>query len=44
MIDTARKHGVYPLDPEMVKRYKTHNYITKFWRVKLMGGINEKKY
>jgi uroporphyrinogen decarboxylase len=30
MIDTARKHGVYPLDPEMVKRYKTHNYITKF--------------
>ena len=30
MIDAARKHGVYPLDPEMVKRYKTHNYITKF--------------
>ncbi len=30
MIDAARKHGVYPLDLEMVKRYKTHNYITKF--------------
>lgn len=30
MIKTARKHGVYPLDPEMVKRYKTHNYIAKF--------------
>jgi uroporphyrinogen decarboxylase len=30
MIETARKHGVYPLDPEMVRRYKTHNYITKF--------------
>lgn len=30
MIETARKHGVYPLDPEMVRRYKTHKYITKF--------------
>ena len=30
MIDTARKYGVYPLDPEMVRKYKTHNYISKF--------------
>lgn len=30
MIDTAKKHGVYPLDPEMVRKYKTHNYISKF--------------
>ena len=30
MIDTAREHGVYPLDPEMVRRYKSYNYIAKF--------------
>ncbi|MFQ6066579.1 MAG: uroporphyrinogen decarboxylase family protein, partial [bacterium] len=30
MIDTVRKYGVYPLDAGMIKRYKTHKYITKF--------------
>jgi uroporphyrinogen decarboxylase len=29
MVDAARMHGVYPLDPNMVDAYRTRNYIAQ---------------
>lgn len=30
MIQTAKRFGVYPLDPKMVQEYKNNNYIARF--------------
>lgn len=29
MVEAARKHGRYPIDPELVSRYRNRNYIAK---------------
>lgn len=31
MVEATRKYGVYPIDEDLVKKYKTKNYIKDYY-------------